>query len=255
MISATNFRYFIRQLMRIGSVGILSFWSVFLLWNYFFGFWIVYLTLLSGGIISIYVKRSFFSGRLVLFQITLYLLMLPLTLRQYQQNSVFMYRKIQDGQSLRLSEKCSIYGLNIIICCLAYPFYPEISKESFLMCFPVESGQRIFYDDFFLQSAKVQDALLTGRKRVKWSINEYVLGKKEARYALALNPCSLTTIPISQKKVHKVEVNIHYPENSEVVLLDFPVRVTLQEGLFAYLQRIGWLYPYRAIWISDELYK
>jgi hypothetical protein len=34
--------------------------------------------------------------------------------------------------------------------------------------------------------------LKSGNKIVTWPISDYVMGKKEARFALALNPCTLT---------------------------------------------------------------
>lgn len=242
----------LRILLSSIKLVLASFWILFLCWNLFFGFWIAYLLLFFIVFLIKKFAWSSFSLKSMLLQFGIYILLLPFTLIQYQHNSMALYKKIADGKGLNVTEKLSIYGLNIVISGLAFPVYPEISKETFLMMFPATDGKRTFVNGFFLQSSRVSQAIRMDKKRVVWSLKDYALGHKEARYALALNPSSLTIVSNNQDIIYKLEVEIRYPESCEVMLVDYPIRVTLQEGLFSYLQEVGWLHPYHAIWFSDH---
>ncbi|MGC8770675.1 MAG: hypothetical protein ACP5Q5_05440 [Brevinematia bacterium] len=150
-------------------------------------------------------------------------------------------------------EKYSIYGLNLAMSFFGFPFYPEVSLETFLLIFKTPNNYRIFKNDFFLSSKRVQLAISDYKKGtskiIKWNISDYSFGNKESRYALALNPCILR---IDENNKYILKVRVEYPEHSEIILLEKPVKIIVEEGLFHYLQKIGWLHPYDAVWINAE---
>ena len=114
--------------------------------------------------------------------------------------------------------------------------------------FKTDDGTRVFEDDFFMESQKVRDAIKNKTSRVSWSGSEYILGNKESRYALALNPCNLVIKEFEGFSEITVEVQVAYPEKSRAVLLKVPFEIAVEEGLFHYLQEEKWLHPYKAIW-------
>jgi hypothetical protein len=156
--------------------------------------------------------------------------------------------KIESGQELNFKEKASIYGLNFFMSVFAFPIYPEVAKESFYLMFKTEDGTRVFEDDFFMGSQKIRDAITQKKSKVAWSGSEYILGNRETRYALALNPCSLKVKKFEDFSEISVEVPIRYPEKYRAVLLKVPFEIAVEEGLFHYLQEEKWLFPYTAIW-------
>jgi hypothetical protein len=172
----------------------------------------------------------------------------PQSLNRYNQKTDEYMNKIEAGQGLSFKEKASIYGLNFFMSVLAYPIYPEVSKESFFLMFNTEDGTRVFEDDFFMGSQKIRDAIKNKNSRVAWRGSEYLLGNKESRYALALNPCNLDVKEFEDYSEVSVEVQVAYPEKYRAVLLKVPFEIAVEEGLFHYLQKEKWLHPYKAIW-------
>ena len=172
----------------------------------------------------------------------------PQSLNRYNQKTDEYMNKIEAGQELNFIEKTSIYGLNFFMSVFAFPIYPEVAKESFYLMFKTEDGTRVFEDDFFMGSQKIRDAITQKKSKVAWSGSEYILGNKESRYALALNPCSLKVKKFEDFSEVSVEVPIRYPEKYRAVLLKVPFEIAVEEGLFHYLQEEKWLHPYTAIW-------
>ena len=159
----------------------------------------------------------------------------PQSLNMYSTKTAEYMAKIESGQVLSFKEKASIYGLNFFMSVVAYPIYPE-------------DGTRVFEDDFFMESQKIRDAIKNKSSRVAWRGSEYLLGNKESRYALALNPCNLDIKKFEDYSEITVEVPVAYPEKYRAVLLKVPFEIAVEEGLFHYLQKENWLHPYKAIW-------
>ena len=172
----------------------------------------------------------------------------PQSLNIYNTKTDEYMAKIESGQELSFKEKASIYGLNFFMSVFAYPIYPEVAKESFYLMFKTEDGTRVFEDDFFMESQKIRDAIKDKTSRVAWRGSEYLLGNKESRYALALNPCNLVIKEFEDYSEITVEVPVAYPEKSRAVLVKAPFEIAVEEGLFHYLQKENWFHPYKAIW-------
>ena len=165
----------------------------------------------------------------------------------------FYFSMIKSGHGLSMQEKLNVYGLNIVMAVMAYPIFPEVAKETLLMMFPVEGNVRTFNDGFFMKSAKIRKALkknsLQKEIYVSWNASEYLHLFTEARSALALNACTIRKFANGDVTA---EVKVTYPAESRTLLIPFPSKVYLQEGLLNYLQTEGWLFPYKAIWTFEK---
>jgi hypothetical protein len=247
--STLSFSNFFFKLCKYAiTIGLCSFLALLWIWSFCFDFIIAYVWLFIIILIICRYRNMLCKLRTVVLIAMIYLLFLPVTLFQYQQHSKMLFAQIKKGTELTFKEKMSIMGLNVVIGILAYPFYPEVSKETLLMIIPCKQKIRHFKSGFFLSSKKIQKALKKGNSIVKWQVSEYNFLGDEARYALALNPCTLLTKYDKGKVHYLVSVNVSYPNQSESILIKYPIKVTVEEGLFAYLQRAGWLHTYRAIW-------
>jgi hypothetical protein len=231
---------------------------VFSAWGACFGFKAAYacLALLAFAVFLSYRKPSpvFIAAAIALF-LAINLALAPDTLRTYDARRISWFAKVREGKGLRLHEKLGIYGLNAVMALFALPFSPEASRETFFLMFPARNGARRFEGSFFLRSEKALSALKARRGReevlVSWSVSEYALGNAESRCALALNPCFLSVAEEDGRVFCSARVRVEYPSVCEVVLLEKPLRIVCQEGLFGYLQKIGWLHPYDAVWIAE----
>ena len=175
-------------------------------------------------------------------------------------NSVSVYNRertsymntVASGGHLSFREKMNVYVLNVFMSAAAWPFYPEAALETFLLMFPAERNQRRFPGGFFLDSKLVKKKLSNLKEgdtaKIRWSGDDYVLGRREARYAPALNPCKITYTMVDGARVYEARVPVRYPDRCEVAVIGGPLPIRVGEGLFGYLQRCGWPHPYEAVW-------
>jgi hypothetical protein len=214
-------------------------------------------------------NRPFIKIRLILFSIMVFLSIstFEISISELNKRIMQLAAKPRDQNSLSvfsLRDKLGIYGLNVIMGAVAYPFYPETSKETLMMVFKSPpNSKRTFESDFALGSARVRN-VLEGflenletnheekeqfKKQISWPIEEYRFGNKEARYALALNPADISILAMKQNSSWVIEVRLQvrceYPKNSYVTLISKP-ELKMEEGLFWVLQQSGWLHPYIA---------
>ena len=191
----------------------------------------------------------------------------PLMIEEVDQKVEQLSRKPRtDMSAFTLQDRIGIYGLNLVMGVVGYPFYPEASRETFLMMFdPGPSARRVFHSDFGLGSRKMRARLMDfvaglrpddtasahsfGPVRVEWTKFDYRLTEPEARYALALNQTRLTARAERRGERWLVDVrhemDVEYPESIYVTLIGRP-RLRVEEGLFWVLQNYGWLHPYIA---------
>lgn len=133
-----------------------------------------------------------------------------------------------------------IYLLGIVMSAIAYPIYPEIAVEHMSLYSKQKKDRE---SDFFMNSKVVRNAIenYQSPKLLVWSSNDYMIGKNEARVALALNGATLSK---DGKKV-SIQVPIKYPRNSLVKLVP---GIEVQEGLFWILQQKGWYHTGTMTW-------
>jgi len=197
------------------------------------------------------VRLMYFSWGLLF--LTILFLFNPSLTKYYSKTNAYI-EKIDNGKGLNTTEKISIYGLNIFMCLAAYPLYPEVAKESLYLMFKSEKKIREFESGFFMNSPKIKRAFQNNQTRVDWSASNYVMGHQESRYSLALNPCELTRVESARFTEFSVAVYVNYSNKTEAVLMRTPFKISVEEGLFYYLQEEKWLHPYTAVW-KTRVYK
>ena len=162
--------------------------------------------------------------------------------------------KIQNGEKVSLYEKCSIYTMHMAVYMFGWPLSPEAAGEVFRMSFPWNREKAVLReDDFFMESPTVQKALKglqdEQKKRIAFKAETaYNTASTDHRVALAVNP------GILYKKDAKVylESYAHYPYYSATTITIFGSKIIIHEGLFHYLEKIGWIHPYTMTWWCDN---
>ena len=158
--------------------------------------------------------------------------------------------KIKNGEEPSLYEKCSIYTMHMAVYMFGWPLSPEAASEIFKMSFPWNREIAVLReDDFFMESPTVQKALKDlqegQRKRIAFKAETaYNTASPDHRVALGVNPGYL------YKKDGKVylESYAHYPYYSATPITIFGSKIIIHEGLFHYLENIGWMHPYTMTW-------
>ena len=158
--------------------------------------------------------------------------------------------KIKNGEEPSLYEKCSIYTMHMAVYMFGWPLSPEAAGEVFRMSFPWNREKAILReDDFFMESPTAQKALKGlqegQRKRIAFKAETaYNTASPDHRVPLAVNP------GILYKKDGKVylESYAHYPYYSATPITIFGSKIIIHEGLFHYLEKIGWMHPYTMTW-------
>jgi len=259
MNNKKKYTLILKLLMLIPLLIIITVLTSISIWSITFGFTAGYMGLfimLSGIILSLSFKKAKFIVLIPVVWIMINAAMITGTIETYNAKRIEYFDRVQNNLELDFIEKFNVYGLNIVMSVMGYPFYPEVSLESFYLAFPSKGGVRYFQNDFFLESKKIREALTAQPKKsdmvVKWNINDYSMGSSEARFALALNACFLKIKTSAAKTIYEAKVRVEYPASSEVTLIKKPVEIKVEEGLFAYLQKAGWLQPYDAVWVSEE---
>ncbi len=250
-----------------------------------FTIWAVIFDSFYTALLLFLISLAFFPIRFIkrnwIFRLGIFFVIIILSLSTYKisikeiNNRVSMLaekpRNLTDFSQFSTRDKLGIYGLNIIMGAVAYPIYPEISKETLMMIFPPPPGEtRKLESSFALKSKKIQFILgefenslnkssenektVTTTKKIFWNSNEYKLGEKEARFALALNPSNISITATNNNSIWTIEVSIkvrcEYPQNSYVTLISNP-QLKIEEGLFWVLQKEKWLHPYTAEWYFE----
>lgn len=236
----------------IGIMVLISLWSVS------FGFPAGFVGLLVVGAgISLYAWRRLTIAVLLVPVVwtAANLALVTTTLDTYDKCRESYFAKVARNDELSFREKANVYGLHIIMALAAFPMYPEASREALGLHRRSAGGTRMWRSAFFLKSKRIRETLAGGTTdtmNVRWGIRDYALGKAEARFALALNPCRLTIRRTPAGTVYQATVRVEYPMSAEAVLIPKPMEVRVEEGLFGYLQRCGWLHPYDAVWIARQ---
>ncbi|MGB4775369.1 MAG: hypothetical protein WBP45_09370 [Daejeonella sp.] len=147
----------------------------------------------------------------------IYILLIPLSIWQYNQKSALLQQKIDIGKPLTVIEKSGIYGLNILIGLGSYIVFPEVAKETLFLMFPDKDKTKVFHNAAFLKSEHIQDQIKKKKKgKVVWNMSR--ISHKELRYALAYNPCIIETIHLKDYKEVILMVPISYPKKSSTVI-------------------------------------
>ena len=239
-------------LLKITAILLIFPFLLVTLWSISYGFKAGYFGLVIIGIGCFYLFKKqqwrYILGTLAMWCL-MNLLMVVNTGNHFNETNDRYYAKVENGKGLTLQEKVNVYGSNIMMSALAYPLFPEIAKESWLMMFPTKYQVRYYENDFFLRSNKIQKVLKKNPHKkslyVSWYASDYLDFFGEARVALALNPCVVSRLGHGK---FSAEVPVRYPYKARTLLVPFPCTIYIQEGLFWYLEQVGWLFSYKAIY-------
>ena len=191
------------------------------------------------------------SWKMVLFGVIFYIVTLPMTFNNITEISENYSNKIKHGEVLNPIEVWNIYGLHLIMGIVAYPIYPEASTEVLLMHIPHKTRDVIFEDDFFLRSDKLRSVLNTHNSgSFNWTMNDFYVTSKESRVSFALSPIYAFNVDkCNDTTKYQVAVAVKYNPSMVVKLIDYDgVKLVIYERMFHYLENIGLLHSYNAIW-------
>ena len=160
-------------------------------------------------------------------------------------------QKIQQGRELNLYECCSIYTMHMAVWMFGWPLSPAAANAALKMHFKTDTGYRWYSDTSFTESEVITSTPNWKTKipfKVSWSTDLTQISKEELKYALAYNTND-TQVLFSQYGnpilVYKVEYqNVKYQFGP----------IPIYTGLFKYLQKINWLYPYKVTNCSVTTY-
>lgn len=170
--------------------------------------------------------------------------------------------KLSAGKELNIYECCSIYSMHMALWMFGWPLAPEAASECFVLHFKF-SGDR-FSGPTSRKSLKVlspktvkilkslEYAPMNTSIRCAWDGNEaYALSSKEHRAAIALNPCAIekTTKYAEEPFCYVISSPMLYPKYSNTRFNLGAFTITINEGLFRYLQDHKWLGKYNMHYI------
>lgn len=226
-----------------------------MLWSFCYSLFITYALLL----ILVFSTYRYYQNKdvkhmakFLILGLVIFAVAIPFNLIQYNQKSEYWQNKVNNGDDLSFKEKSGVYGTLIMLIVGGYIPFPEVSKENFYLLFPDEDNVRVFHDNTFLNSTGIQRHMSQGDKvKVVWnSWEERASG--DLRYALAFNTAVVEKVDKQEFVEYTLTMSVNYTENWTTLhaknLFGGYLTTRIDEGLFWYLQKVGWLHPYTAIW-------
>ncbi|WP_443938295.1 hypothetical protein [Pedobacter sp. MW01-1-1] len=184
-----------------------------------------------------------------------FVLTVPFNFFEYNKRSEEFQQRVNRNEKLSIKEKCGIYGNLLVLSILNYSPYNQLSSQNFYLLFPKKNKSEIFTSPDFLNKQTVH-SLLKSKVHNKVACEEI-----KNNYA---GNISLTTFPDScilkiredgESKKAILLTECQYRQNHTIKkatdILRGYFEFHINEGLFWYLQKEGWLFPYQSIWVAD----
>lgn len=240
------------------SIFLIIIYSFLIAWTYCYSLYVGYL-LAAAFVASIIIftinKSKKQSIKFLLLGGLLFVILLPLNLRQYNNHAETLQKRINNNQELNTKERLGIYGCLIMVTVFDIIPFPEVATENFYLFFPDQDHKRVFHSQTFLTSPSVL-------REVKRKTLGYVTWNKwssvfdpDFRYALAFDPCLINTVTVDNHLLVTLTKEFAYRSNHTTIHANGFMRgwfaFRIDEGLFYYLQEKGWLHPYTAIWKAE----
>ena len=232
---------------------------VFLItWTYCYSLFVFYL-LISAFLACIIIfcvnKSKRQAIKFLLLGFFLFLILSPFNLKQYNRHAEALQKRIENRGELNTKEMLGVYGCLVMMTVFDMIPFPEVGVENFYLFFPVDGTQRFFHDNSILKSPSINRAIQSNEKGyIAWNKWNYVFNR-DFRYSLAFDPCTVRTIKKEGHKVVILTTDFHYRENYVTIHANTFLRgyfaFRVDEGLFFYLQKKGWLHPYTAVWKAE----
>lgn len=170
--------------------------------------------------------------------------------------------KLSRGEELTLYECCSVYTMHTMVWAFGWPLSPTAARECMLLHFHINADEIYswnFKRNMKLRTPKVLNALKTVKNlpdnssvRVAWNGNkDYALRSPEHIAAIAVNPCRVVkdTKRFNNDSIcYFIESSMQYPKYSKTEFDLGIFTITVQEGLFRYLQDKNWLGKFTMIY-------
>ena len=158
-------------------------------------------------------------------------------------------KKLQQGKELNLYECCSIYSMHTAIWMFGWPISVDAAKYAYWMQFDRCETRRDFTSVFYKSDVITSNPNWKTKTpfKVSWSIDLSKLSRKELYFALAYNSNN-TWVYFTEDGYPLIEYRVEYQN----VKYQFGI-IPIYTGLFKYLQKIGWLYPYDLIIFSTDV--
>lgn len=232
---------------------------VFLIaWTYCYSLFVCYLLIaafLASMIIFTVNKSKRQSIKFLLLGGVLFVLLLPINLRQYNRHAEAFQERINNGEELNTKERLGIYGCLVMLTVFDLVPFPEVGIENFYIFFPDQDKQRVFNSNAFLNSPSILKAIkFNPTGYVAWNKWTTVFSK-DFRYSVAFDPCTIRTERKEGYRAVTLTTEFSYRKDYVTIHAHGFMRgwfmFRIDEGLFWYLQERGWLHPYTAIWKAE----
>jgi len=239
------------------SVILVIVYLFLIIWTFCYTLFVWYLLVaaFSACIIIYWLHRSKRQAvKFLLLGLFLFFILSPFNLKQYNRRAENLQNRISQNGELSTKEKLGVYGCLLMITVFDIIPFPEAAVENFYLLFPSKDGQRTFRSNTVLGAPSIMKAAKAGQNgRIAWNRWNFVYNK-DFRYAIALDPCTIRTVEKEGYKEVRLSTDFGYRENFVTVHANTFLRgmftFRVDEGLFYYLQKEGWLHPYHAVWIA-----
>ena len=172
--------------------------------------------------------------------------------------SIFLYSRLNvlnHKENLSTYNIFEVYALGIVMPIIAYPLFPEVSKEHLELMgnnTSITSKSNFFLKSQVIKKAVKESCQNNTKVPVKWNMSQYSLKLDyksyiETRAALAANNATIScknNIPI-------LTVSVDYPKKALATLIQIKdiKLLSVEEGLFNVLENKGLYKPYEYNWI------
>lgn len=172
-------------------------------------------------------------------------------------------KKLTQHKELSLYECVSIYQMHCAVWMFGWPLSPEAAKECMLLHFPnkKDTVELKGYLSSPMLHNKIDELKFCGDSRkVRWNGHKhYSLNSPEHRVAIAVNPCTIVrTKPYTNDGYYycvDVYSSMQYPKYSDTKFKIGSITISVQEGLFRYLQDKHWLNCFTVKYKTSNSYK
>lgn len=239
------------------SIVLIIAYVFLIIWTYCYSLYVCYLLIAAFAACTIIYwlhdsKRQ--AMKFLLLGLGLFALLSPFNIRQFNSHSEALQVRVNAKKELTTKEKLGVYGCVMMITVFDFIPFNEASTENFYLFFPNKEKRRFFNSNAILNSPSILKAVKTNEKGyIGWNKWNYVFNK-DFRYAIAFDPCTVTsTIKDGYKEV-TLTTYFSYRKNYTTIhatsFLRGMFNFRVDEGLFWYLQDRGWLHPYQAVWTA-----
>jgi len=165
--------------------------------------------------------------------------------------------RLNSGRQLNLYECASIYTMHIATWALGWPMSPTCAMQCASLHIPHKADTVIVWNrsrrlsilspNVISTIKYLQDKPIGASSKLAWNGNiAYSKSSPEHIAAIAINPCVITKSSTMQdgSALYLIHSSMQYPKYSKTKFDIGITTIIIHEGLFRYLQDMGWLNYY-----------